>query len=27
LTRLFTSFSFVLMSNSCRGRWMAFITN
>ena len=27
LTRLFTSFSFVLMSNSCRGRWMAFVTN
>jgi hypothetical protein len=27
LIRLFTSFSFVLISNSWRGMWMAFVTN
>ena len=27
LTRLLTSFSFVFISNSCRGMWMAFVTN
>ena len=27
LIRLFTSFSFVFSSNSCRGSWMAFVTN